>query len=217
MPMDLDQLASAMFPSMPTSKPNDAAPVINTSAELRMAETLFGETTKPPPPSTPNRHDKRPFDTLTEADKEARLFQTDDPTLYHGDSMRSIESAAMEKFLSSPEDARDAAEHWGNQFQLFELTSSESAAVADIGVSVFTNPASPELVATWTEQAREVLVQDFGPKGAAQALADAREFVTTYATPELKDVLMSTGLGNHPQLVRIAAAKARALRQAGKL
>lgn len=216
---DFDSMAAAMFGSTtPSNTPTNTRSVPTNTAESQMAETLFGETTKPTPHSTPNTWDKRPFNTLDEADQANRMFNDGaDPALYHGDAMRSIESAAMEQFTSSPDEAKEASAYWGAHFQSFELTGTESAAVADIGVQAFTTPASPALVESWTEQARAVLVQDYGPTGAAQALADARTFVNAYATPELRDTLMATGLGNHPQLVRIAAAKARALRMAGKL
>lgn len=208
--IDLDTMAAAMFGgTTPQAAPNTQAMPTDAS----MAERMFGTS----PTTATTNTDPRAFNTLDDQAKGERLFQTDDPSLYHGDAMRSIESAAMEKFIASPEEAAAASKHWGSTFQSFGLTSTESAEVANIGVQAFTTPASPELVMTWTEQAKEALVRDFGPQGASQALADARAYVGLYASPDLKEVLMSTGLGNHPQLVRMAAAKARALRMAGKL
>lgn len=217
---DLDTLAARMFGNSAPNPPINTRSMPTDTTETTMAARMFGSTTptsKPTAPATPNPTDKRSFGELDEADQGARLFGGGDPALHHGDAMRSLESAAMEKFLSSPEEAKEASAFWGEAFQSFELTGTESSTVADIGVAAFTNPPAPELVATWTEQARSVLVQDYGPQGAAQALKDARTYVNNYGTPELLDVLLSTGLGNHPQLVRIAAAKARAMRMAGKL
>lgn len=213
---DFDAMAAKFFGnSTPTSQPNTQSMPADTR-EQDMARVMFSETTKSPQPPAPNRFDKREFSSLDEADQAQRLFSTDDPALHHGDGLRAIESAAMETFIQSPEDAREIAQHWGEVFQSFELNATESKAVADIGVAAFTELPTPELVTTWVEQSKEALVADYGPRGAAQALDDAQAYVTTYASRELRDVLMSTGLGNHPHLVRMAAAKGRALRMAGK-
>lgn len=216
MTTDHDALAARMFGgTTPTSQPSTRSmPGDTTEAEL--ADRLFGSTTKPTP-SAPNPYDKREFNDLDEADQAQRLFATDDPALYHGDSMLAIESAAMETFIQSPEEAREAAQQWGEVFQNFQLNSTESKAVADIGVNVLSTPPNDELLATWVEDSKAALVQDHGPKGAAQALADAQAYVRMYASREVKAMLEATGLGDHPQLVRMAAAKGRALRQAGKL
>lgn len=154
---------------------------------------------------------------LSEEQKAEKLFNSGQPELYHSDAMRGIEQAAMEEFLASPEEATEAATHWGSVFQEAGLTGTESAQIADIGISAFKAPPTPEIVETWVEQSQQALVQDYGPKGARAALDDARRFVELHASPDLKEVLETTGLGNHPQVVRIIAAKARAARNAGKL
>jgi hypothetical protein len=152
--------------------------------------------------------------TTDEADK---MFNSGNPGLYHGDAMRGIEQAAMERMLASPEEASEASSYWGSVFQEAGLTGTESAQIADIGISAFTQPATPELRTSWVEQSQQALVQDYGPQGARAALDDARRFVDVYGTRELRDVLDSTGLGDHPAIIRIIAQKARAARNAGKL
>lgn len=39
--------------------------------------------------------------------------------------------------------------------------------------------------------------------GKAENLASAKKVIDTYGTPELRDLLNSTGMGNHPEVVRM--------------
>jgi len=212
---DFNDLAARMFgDTTPTSQPTQTSAMPSTDP---MAERLFGDTTRATQHSAPNRFDKRPFDTLSDSDKAERMFKTDDHTLNHGDSMRSLESYAMEQRLASPEEAADIAGEWGEVFSDFGLNSTESKQATELGIAAFSNPPSAALVESWVEESKAVLVADYGPRGAAQALADAQAMIQMHASPELREVLISTGLGNSPQIIRMAAARARAMRQAGKL
>lgn len=47
--------------------------------------------------------------------------------------------------------------------------------------------------------------------GTPEAQAAARNVIDTYGTPELKALLNSTGLGNHPELVRMATKIGKAM------
>lgn len=204
----------------PTSGSINASPAPAPAASAdfdfdRAATALFGNAS--PAQRTAPAPDTRPVAELSEAEVADRLFKTGDPALNHSDGMRAIEQAAMHDFLASPEEASQAAEHWGGVFQAVGLSASESAQLADIGIATFTTPATPELRTSWVEQSQQALLQDFGPQGARAALDDARRFVAIHAGPDLREVLDSTGLGDHPHVVRLIAAKARAARIAGKL
>lgn len=151
------------------------------------------------------------------ASKRCMFSAADEPVLANGDSMRAIELAAMELFMAHPAAAREAAEQWGAVLNDAGLSSTESAQLADIGATAFKTLPTPDLVSIWVEPSKAALVQDFGPRGAAQALTDARRFVELHAGPDLREVPDATGLGNHPTAIRIITAKAWAMRQAGKL
>lgn len=151
----------------------------------------------------------------SDAELAERMFDTD-PELLFGDAMRDIESAMLEE-LGDPAEAAATASQWAGAFSELGLTHQEAVNVTEIGIGAITNPPAPEIVASWTEQAKDALVQDFGPRGAHQALVDAQAFVTRFGSPELRDVLNATGLGNHPQVVRVIAQKARQARLEGRL
>lgn len=213
MTMDFNQAANAMFPNMA----NDPAPRSTqqpTTDLNETAERLFG----------PAQHDRRipakgdetQYDKASEGEKADRMFSGQRPELNHGNAMRDIEGAALENLLDHAE-AADEAAFWGETFSKFDLSSTESAMLTNVGISTLNNPATPEIVMSWVEESRAVLVQDFGPQGARQALDDARQFVNAYGTPELIDILNATGLGNHPAVIRVITAKARAAKLAGKL
>jgi predicted short-subunit dehydrogenase-like oxidoreductase (DUF2520 family) len=177
---------------------------VDHGAELR--EALGNRGTMPPAPDRSQ---------VTDEDRAQTLFGGTDPVRLHGDAAREIERMMMEN-LADPDEAAAAAADWVAEFQELGLTSTESATITGIAASVVNNPPSAQMVTSWVEESRAALVQDYGREGAAQALADAREFIGRFGTPELRDVLNMTGLGNHPDVVRVAAQKARALRLAGR-
>lgn len=205
---DFASAAERMFsPPATVRSAEPIAPAARPDPDADRAERMFGKpAAKPPAGETPS-----------DAEVADKLFGGGDPLLRHGDAGRAIERSAMEDHLSDPDEAKDVAAAWAYEFDRFDLSSTESAQLADLGAAVFANPATPELVLQWAEEAKTALAQDFGPHGAAQALADARLLIEKFGTPELRDVLDSTGLGSRPEIVRLAAAKARALRLAGKL
>lgn len=192
-----------------------------------MAQTMFGATT----PTSQVDHGadfraqlagSKPMTALPEhepssdAELAERMFADTDPELLYGDSVRSIESTMLEE-LGDPADAAATASQWAGHYAELGLTHQEAVSVTEIGISAITNPPTPEMVSSWTEQAKDVLTQDFGPRGAHQALQDAQRYLGRFGSPELRDVLNMTGLGNHPQVVRVIAQKARQARLEGRL
>jgi hypothetical protein len=205
--IDFDQAAARMFGSTtPTSAPASSAPASSATsipsldqAAEEMAERLFGKA-----------------DDQAQAKGDTANTEMFSASI-HADALREIEASAMQDHFASPDDARQTAAQWGQTFNSFELNASESASLAQLGASALARPPGPELVQSWTEQSRDVLLQEAGPQGAAQALADVQLMVQRFGTPELRDMLEATGLGNHPVVVRMAIQKAKALRNAGKL
>ena len=61
-------------------------------------------------------------------------------------------------------------------------------------------------VETWGEQ-----VKADKELGTAESLATAKKAIDDLGTPELRDLLNSTGMGNHPAVVRFALAVGKAI------
>ena len=47
--------------------------------------------------------------------------------------------------------------------------------------------------------------------GTTENLATAKKTIDTFGTPELRDLLNATGMGNHPEVIRLALAVGRAI------
>lgn len=58
-----------------------------------------------------------------------------------------------------------------------------------------------ETVQTWADTAQAD--QEFGGDALHENLATAKKAMDAFATPELKDLLTQSGLGNHPEVIRL--------------
>lgn len=204
-----------------------------------LAAKMFGETTHTgqPTASTPTNHgvdadvankmfpnqqqshaapaQSIKHEPTTLEEKAKAMFAGTDPTQTHRDATQAIVNSALEDHLHDPETAGQIAGEWAETFAKHNLNATESKELADIGAQVLKSPPTPELVATWTETAINQLQTEYGVKGAGQALQDARAYVTS--VPGAADMIDALGLGAHPKLVALAAARGRAMRLAGKL
>lgn len=205
--MDEAALINTFYPSMDSAQSRQHAASATPQTDP-VTTRLFPDAAKAPAP-------KLVTAALDEDHQQSRaMYGKTDPTLTHGDATRAITSAAMEDNLSTPYEAAKIAAQWAGTFAQHELTSTDSAQIVDIAAAAAKNPPSPEIVATWTEQAIQHLQTTYGVQGAGQALRDARAYVQHTGVADLLD---AWGLGAHPKLVALAAAKGRALRLAGKL
>jgi len=201
--LNFDQRADLMFG---TRTPPGATPLrVRAAAQppaKDAAETLFGTS----PPTAKN--DDAP---KTDEDRAATLYKE---SPIHNDALRVLEASALED-LATPEEARAAAASWTPLFDRHGLSATQSAQLAEVAVSVHRSPPDEATIARWQSESRDVLAAEYGPAGAAQALADARLVVDS--DPALTKYLNDSGLGNHPRVVAAVAARARELRKAGKL
>lgn len=212
--MNDEQMASLFYGNpTPTAAPTSTAPV---SDEQTTAERLFGNIDKPTARANPYaRRDDRPVEALSEAEQAQRIYWASDPALMHRDAVQAIFTAGMEQNLLDPEEAREIATEWAATFALHNLNATESKDVADLGASVMANPPSEETMSAWASDAVQSLKTDYGLEGAGQALSDARAYIAS--VPGAADMLDATGLGNHPKVVALAAARGRALRLGGRV
>lgn len=83
-----------------------------------------------------------------------------------------------------------------------KLSAADAQKVADVGAKMAQRQAEAHanLVESWVEQVKTD--KEIGGDKLNENLAVARKAIDTFGTPELKDVLNSTGLGNHPALIK---------------
>lgn len=83
-----------------------------------------------------------------------------------------------------------------------KLDQATAQKVADVGAKMAQRQAEThaKLVESWVEQVKTD--KDIGGDKLDENLAIARKALDTFGTPELRDVLNSTGLGNHPAVIK---------------
>lgn len=201
-----EEQAASFFPSLvPAAAPAAPAAAPAQTDFEKAANTLFGDST--PKPAAP----AKPRDEPTDDIDKAQAFFAGSPI--HGDAERAIQSAMVEQ-LATPEEAQAVVAEWAPLMHEFELNSSESAQLTELGVSAALRPPSDETLAGWAEASRQAIRQEYGPR-AGEALQAARQLIAT--NPKLKAFLEDTGLGNNPAYVRLACEKAMDLKKRGKL
>ena len=98
-----------------------------------------------------------------------------------------------------------------------ELKLDQAAAqkLADIGAKMAQRQADAhaQLVETWTEQVKTD--KEIGGDKLAENFGVARKAIDTFGSPELKALLNSTGLGNHPEVVKLAFKVGKAISEDG--
>jgi len=91
------------------------------------------------------------------------------------------------------------------------LSHEAAQKVADIAIGMQTRMAEQHrtTVASWAEQARAD--KEIGGEQLPEQLGFARRALDQFGTPELRRVLDESGLGNHPELIRVMARAGKAL------
>jgi hypothetical protein len=104
-----------------------------------------------------------------------------------------------------------AAEEFTTIAKELKLNQADAQKLADIGAKMATRQieAHAKLVETWTEQVKTD--KDIGGDKLDENLGIARKAIDTFGSPELKALLNSTGLGNHPEVVKLAFKVGKAI------
>ena len=84
-----------------------------------------------------------------------------------------------------------------------KLTQEQAQKVADVGAKMAQRQQEQHqaTVQQWVESVKTD--KEIGGDKLEENLSVARKAMDTYGTPELKDVLNATGLGNHPAFVKL--------------
>lgn len=95
-----------------------------------------------------------------------------------------------------------AADEFSAIAKELKLDQATAQRVADVGAKMAQRQteAHTKLVESWVEQVKTD--PEIGGDKLGENLAVARKAMDTFGTPELKDVLNSTGMGNHPAVIK---------------
>ena len=97
-----------------------------------------------------------------------------------------------------------AADEFSAIAKELKLSQADAQRVADVAIKMQQQQAETHAttVKGWADQCKSD--KEFGGDNLEQNLSTARKAIDTFGSPELKALLNSSGLGNHPELVRFA-------------
>ncbi|MGU3629847.1 protease [Comamonas sp. C24C] len=101
----------------------------------------------------------------------------------------------------------EAADAFKGLAKELNLTQDQAQKLADLGAKQAQDGQARQAEilkaanAEWTAQSQAD--KEFGGENLSQNLAIARKAMDTFATPELKQLLTESGLGNHPEVIRM--------------
>lgn len=93
------------------------------------------------------------------------------------------------------------------------LSQSAAQGLIDLHTQVVTAALdeSRKVVAAWAEEVRAD--KDLGGANYDSTLADVKRAMGRFGTPALRELLNSSGLGNHPEVVRFVAAVGKSFKE----
>lgn len=148
--------------------------------------------------TTPDAGNTQPADTTAApATTDAQASQPNDttaqPTVPESYDLKMPEGVELDKA---------AADEFSTIAKELKLDQSAAQKLADVGAKMVQRQAEAhaQLVESWAEQVKTD--PEIGGDKLAENLGVARKALDTFGSPELKDMLNSTGLGNHPAVVK---------------
>lgn len=128
-----------------------------------------------------------------------------EPTTPPAEPAKAEPTATESYDLKMPEGVeldKAAADEFTAIAKELKLDQPTAQKLADVGAKMAQRQAEAhaKLVDSWTEQVKTD--KEIGGDKLNENLAVARKALDTFGTPELRDVLNSTGLGNHPALIK---------------
>lgn len=174
----------------------------DTTAATSTPSTNAGE------PTTTNSTAVKPAGTAdTTAATPATAVSTTDPKAAEPVVPKSYE-------LKMPDGVQldsAAAEEFTAIAKELKLDQAAAQKLADIGAKMATRQAEAhaQLVEIWTKQVKAD--KEIGGDKLDENLGIARKAIDTFGSPELKALLNSTGMGNHPEVVKLAFKVGKAI------
>jgi len=104
-----------------------------------------------------------------------------------------------------------AADEFSAIAKELKLSQADAQRVANVAVKMQQQQAETHAatVKGWADQCKTD--KEFGGDNLEPNMAVARKAIDTFGSPELKALLNSSGLGNHPELVRFAFKAGKAV------
>lgn len=104
-----------------------------------------------------------------------------------------------------------AADEFSAIAKELKLSQADAQRIADVAVKMQQKQAEThaEMVKGWADSCKTD--KEFGGDNLQQNLSVARKAIDTFGSPELKAMLNSTGMGNHPEVVRFAFKAGKAI------
>lgn len=108
-----------------------------------------------------------------------------------------------------------AADEFKGIAKEYGLTQEQAQKVADIGAKMVQRQteAHQAQVQTWVDAVKTD--KEIGGDKLNENLAIARKTIDTFGSPELKEMLNVTGIGNHPEIVKLAYKIGKAISDDG--
>lgn len=186
----------------PAAPATDATPVADTNATAAAADA-----TNPDAASASTDANKPAEGDAKPAEGDAK---PDDSTK-DDDAAKAPEKVVPEKYedFTLPEGVAPNPEtitQFTTLAKELELSQEQAQKLADIGAGIVKSNTEAqanvlrEAVNGWREQS--ATDKEFGGDKFTENLAVAKTALDTFGTPELKDLLVKSGLGNHPEILR---------------
>lgn len=143
--------------------------------------------------------DKQP-DTKADGDKPAEPAVPESYDLKMPDGVQ-LDKAAADEFTAIAKELK--------------LSAEDAQKVADVGAKMAQRQAEAHatMVESWVTAVKTD--KEIGGDNLDQNLAVARKAMETFGTPELKELLNSTGLGNNPEVIRAFFKAGKAISEDG--
>lgn len=108
-----------------------------------------------------------------------------------------------------------AADEFGTIAKEMGLTQEQAQKVADVGAKMAQRQAEQhaQLVESWVTQVKTD--KEIGGDKLDENLGVARKAMDAFGSPELKDLLNSSGLGNHPAVIKAFFKAGKAISEDG--
>lgn len=132
-----------------------------------------------------------------------------------GKAADGVQPVAPEKYdFAMPEGVEldgPAADEFSAIAKELKLSQADAQRVANVAVKMQQQQAETHAatVKGWADQCKTD--KEFGGDNLEPNMAVARKAIDTFGSPELKALLNSSGLGNHPELVRFAFKAGKAV------
>lgn len=189
------------------------------SEEVARAERLYGE--KEPAPDAPITSDPKAAETdkATGLPKSiAELRQSDGIERRMYSAQKTYERVDTESLFDPNADPESVAAAGAELREIFSdhgATQDDATAIRTLALAHPIGSVTHEQHAAWQDQAQRALIAELGPNVAPAALRDAQRLAQR--DPRVVQLLNRTGLGSHPQVVKLFVKLAQEQKSRGRL